>query len=224
MKLFSIKNLAMTGALSVAGLGLIGVGAHAVFTQNTTSTQDITAGTMNVTLSASGASGNGSSAIVFPSVAPVGSSFVDVDTVTITNSGNIPVNEVAIQLTDANNNSTMESEIFACIYGDGNLFANEPLTTIEGYDQAAVLGSIGVGDTDTYTVVFYAGAPDGGCGPDYSGVGGPYGGYPSSYAAAEDYTGSPAFGNNTDPLAVAGLTNPAEGGTVNPTLTFSYTG
>ena len=45
----------MTGALSVAGLGLIGIGAHAVFTTSTNSVQTVNAGTLDV--SSSGSSG-----------------------------------------------------------------------------------------------------------------------------------------------------------------------
>ena len=36
-----LKTVAMTGVLSLAGLGLIGVGAHAAFTTSTTSAQQI---------------------------------------------------------------------------------------------------------------------------------------------------------------------------------------
>jgi predicted ribosomally synthesized peptide with SipW-like signal peptide len=43
----------MLGVMSIVGLGLIGVGAHATFTQNTTSAQTITAGTWGATLSGS---------------------------------------------------------------------------------------------------------------------------------------------------------------------------
>ena len=45
-----LRTIGMTGVMSLAGLGLVGAGAHAVFTQNTTSRQTITAGTMHVTL------------------------------------------------------------------------------------------------------------------------------------------------------------------------------
>ncbi len=219
MKLFSIKNLALTGALSVAGLGLIGVGAHAVFTQNTTSGQTIVAGTMNVTLTGTGSTGNGTATINLPSPGPVGSSFVSVDPVTITNNGNIPVTEVALSMSDSNNNGTLQDEAFACFYSDSELLANEPLTTIEGYGPGVVAGSILPGDTDSYTVVIYAGTVDNGCGNDFTGFSG------GTYVTDEGYSGSPAFGDNTtDSLATAGLTNGAEGGTIIPTLTLTYNG
>ena len=166
MKWFTLKNLALTGALSVAGLGLVGVGAHAVFTQNTTSQQTITAGTMNVTVSSPGASGNGTPSITLPAVGPVGSSFMTSYDVTITNNSNIPVNEISYTLSDNNNNGTFQSETWACIYSDGYLYANEPLTTIEGYGQSAQLvPNINPGGTDSYTLVIYAGTTENtGCG------------------------------------------------------------
>ena len=46
MKLLTLRNVALIGAMGTAGLGLVGAGAHAVFTQSTTSTQSITAGTL----------------------------------------------------------------------------------------------------------------------------------------------------------------------------------
>jgi|GEM_PF-1124110 hypothetical protein len=48
-----LNKIAMTGVLSLAGLGLVGAGAHAVFTSSTTSIQTVSAaGAPNVTLSA----------------------------------------------------------------------------------------------------------------------------------------------------------------------------
>jgi predicted ribosomally synthesized peptide with SipW-like signal peptide len=117
MKFFSLKNLAMTGALSVAGLGLIGVGAHAVFTQNTTSSQQITAGTMNVNLSTTegGATGNGTSALTLAPVGPVGSSFTTGDqTVTITNNSNIPVNITTVATSSTYPTSALATELYIC--------------------------------------------------------------------------------------------------------------
>ena len=41
----------MTGVMSLAGLGLIGAGAHAAFNTTTTSNQTVSAGTLGVVLS-----------------------------------------------------------------------------------------------------------------------------------------------------------------------------
>lgn len=210
-----LRTIAILGALGVAAIALIGAGASATFTQNTTSSQSITAGTMNVTLAATGASGNGSPNITLAPVGPVGSSFVTPATlITITNNGNIPVNEVALQFSDTHNNTTLQSETWACFYSDGYLFVNEPLTTVEGYGSVEVAGTIAAGGTDSYTVVFYAGSTDGGCGAAFTGYSG------GAYTSAEGYSGAPAFGTN--PTA-ASLTNSAQGGVLTPSVTVSYT-
>jgi predicted ribosomally synthesized peptide with SipW-like signal peptide len=117
MKFFSLRNLAMTGALGVAGIGLVGVGAHAVFTQNTTSSQQITAGTMNVTLSTTGAGavGNNTSALTLAPVGPTGSSFTTGDeVVTITNHSNIPVNITSIGTGSTYPTSVLATELYIC--------------------------------------------------------------------------------------------------------------
>ena len=107
----------MTGALGVAGIGLVGVGAHAVFTQNTTSSQQITAGTMNVTLSTTGAGavGNNTSALTLAPVGPTGSSFTTGDeVVTITNHSNIPVNITSIGTGSTYPTSALATELYIC--------------------------------------------------------------------------------------------------------------
>lgn len=219
MKLRMIGTL---GAIGIAAIALIGAGAHAVFTSQTASTQTITAGTMNVVLSSTCTqSGDGTANLTLTSMTDVGSSFMTSPClITIHNDGTVAVNEVAVQLTDSNNNGTFQGETWACFYSDGAILANEPLTTVEGYGQTAVAGPIPVGGTDSYTVVFYAGpSEDTGCGAAYAHVGGAYNGFPSSYTASEPYPQSPG----TNPAA-ATLTNGAEGGTLIPTFTFTYQG
>jgi predicted ribosomally synthesized peptide with SipW-like signal peptide len=222
-----LKSIAMSGMMSLAGLGLVGAGAHAVFTNTTSSVQPITAGSLNVTLSTTtaGAGGNGTATLTFPTFGPTGSTFVVADPVTITNNSNIPVNEVAIQLTDPNNvanaaSAALDTETWACWYSDGQLLYNEAMPTVEGYGNVAVLGSIGAGLTDTYTIVFYAG--DNGtsspaCGGAFSGwSNSPYGGFPSQY---NSYEPTPQAAST-----VPSLNTDAEGGMINPTLTVTYQG
>ena len=38
-----IRSVALIGVMSLAGLGLVGAGAHAIYTANTTSTETVTA-------------------------------------------------------------------------------------------------------------------------------------------------------------------------------------
>jgi predicted ribosomally synthesized peptide with SipW-like signal peptide len=235
MKLFSIRNLAMTGALSVAGLGLVGMGAHAVFTQSTTSQQDITAGTMNVTLySATASGGNNTPSLTLASAGPETSTFMSTYGVTITNNSNIPVNEIAYTLTDpgayANGASlALNNQVWACLYSNspGNqwIYFNEPLTTAISYGQSAVIEPLAAGASDNYTLIIYAGTVNTGCGGVFTGwSAAPYTSadgvvIPHSYTSGIPIGGPPALGGNSASLS---LDNSAQGGVITPTLTVDF--
>lgn len=214
-----LKMIAAVGGVSLAGIALIGAGASATFTQDTTSSQSITAGTMNVDLSAQGATGNGTPNITLPAAGPESSTFSESKLITITNNGNIPVNEISLKLGDTNNNATLQSETWACFYSDGEVLFNEPLTTVEGYGSGVVMGPVAPnGGTDSYTLVVYAGQIDNGCGAAFSG----FDSGSHAYTSWEAYSGAaPALGSNP---SAASLTNPAEGGVITPTVTVSYAG
>jgi hypothetical protein len=141
--------------------------------------------------------------------------------ITITNNGTMTASEVALQLSDHHTNTTFESETWVCLYKDGGVFFNEPLTIAEGYGQSAI-GHLDLapGATDSYTVVYYAGPNEvTGCGGTYSGFSGvPYDGYPGEYSATKPY-----LAGSANPAALS-LTNSAEGGTITPTVTVTYQG
>jgi predicted ribosomally synthesized peptide with SipW-like signal peptide len=224
-----LRTVAMTGVMSLAGLGLVGAGAHAVFTATTTSAQTITAGTLSLVLQAtnpdgSQVSGYNTNSITFAPQAPVASSFVTApQLITIYNNGNVTATEISMQLTDPNayaNGASLalDNQTWVCMYSDNELAFNEPMTTVEGYGSVVIgAQTIAPKATDTYTVVFYAGSTDGGCGTTFTGISG------NTYTTFEGYSGAPAFGPNTDPLAIP-LTSAAEGGTITPTFTVSYSG
>jgi predicted ribosomally synthesized peptide with SipW-like signal peptide len=234
-------------------LGLIGAGAHAVFTQNTTSQQTITAGTMGVTLSSDGGtivSGNDTANLT---MAPVntheGSSFVEAYHVIMTNNGNIPVTEVSYQMTDIAGTSpasaALQSELWACLYAgsgaqsgnEGEVYFNSPLPTVLGWGAgASKFLTLPVGATDDYTVVVYAGSTDNGCGAEYDGytnspftlggvtTPGQYDGQTiGSYVPLYAATTPWTPAFGTNPTA-ASLDNSAEGGVVTPILTVQFTG
>jgi predicted ribosomally synthesized peptide with SipW-like signal peptide len=231
MKLRNMKlrTVALSGVMSLASLGLIGAGAHAVFTTSTTSSQQITAGTLSLVLQAtnpdgSQVSGYNTNSITFAQQAPVSSSFMTApQLITIYNNGSVTATEISMQLTDPNavanaTSAALDSETWVCMYSDGELAFNEPMPTVEGYGSVIIgAQTIAPQATDSYTVVFYAGSADNGCGPTFTGISG------GVYSHDEAYSGTPALGPNTDPLAVP-LTNAAEGGTITPTFTVSYSG
>ena len=204
---------------SIASLFVIGSVAYAC-NSSAGGSERIDSSHLSVVLSASGASGNGSPNIVLKSLGPSGSSFMSAPTlITITNNGTTTASEVALQLSDHHTNTTFENETWACFYSVGGVFFNEPLTIAEGYGQSAIGHlSLAPGATDSYTAVFYAGPNEvTGCGGTYSGFSGvPYDGYPGEYSATKPY-----LGGSANPAAPS-LTNPAEGGTITPTVMVTY--
>jgi hypothetical protein len=215
------RGISTAGMAIIASLLLIGSVAYAC-SGPADGDPRIDSSYLSVVLSASGASGNGTPNIVLGSLGPVGSSFMSAPTlITITNNGTMTATEVALQLSDHHTNTTFENETWACLYHDGGVVFNEPLTIAEGYGRSAI-GHLDLapGATDSYTAVYYAGPKeDTGCGGTYSGFSAvSYDGYPGQYGATKLY-----LGGTVNPAALS-LTNPAEGGTITPTVTLSYQG
>jgi predicted ribosomally synthesized peptide with SipW-like signal peptide len=210
-----LKTMAMTGMMSLAGLGLVGAGAHAVFTQNTVSSQQITAGTMNVQLSTlvpgANLSANGQT-LTFAPFGPTGSSFTTGDElVTITNYSNFVVSEIMATPGDtydssggpASPNSLLAAEAYLCEVSSSYVIYNGPLASAPAQ---AISGSLaaypGTGNTDNYSVNIYAGTEPTACGTGTTG------------------TTPNVPGTSTAPTLLQG----AQGGVINPSMTVSYTG
>jgi predicted ribosomally synthesized peptide with SipW-like signal peptide len=215
------KTIAMTGMMSLAGLGLVGAGAHAVFTATTTSSQQVTAGNLSLTLSSPLATGDGSvgNPLVLPAIGPTQSSFVANNQVTITNTGNITATEISLAVGATNNGSAasiaLQGEMWACLSSSGTILFNEPLNTAIGYGTIAI-GATTVPPPDNYTLTLYAGSADAGCGLTFTAVSG--GAFQSSPTQS-----IVAGATNTDPTALS-LDNFAENGVVTPTMSMTFTG
>lgn len=189
MKLFSLRNLALTGALSIAGLGLIGVGAHAVFTTSTQSSQTIAAGTLDVSSSGSSGScaaydniGNCTSwgVTVSPS-SGFGSTFDSGPiAITLTNTGSLAAWYASQTWTVSTTGGTdFASDASVCVWSTGvdghyqgpnysGSIAGLTVGSIASYSLATETGSPAVysiqpTQSDDYVVDFYAG--DGGYTP-----------------------------------------------------------
>jgi hypothetical protein len=248
-----LKTVAMTGVLSLAGLGLVGAGAHAVFTTSTTSSQTITAGTPSVVLySPTATAGNNSDTLTLAPVGAVGSSFVSTEQdITLTNNGDIPVTEFTIQVSDAPANSAgtpLASEMSMCLTSDGYIMYNGPLRApggSSGFSAGASAGSedlitldanppyvLAPTETDHYTMMFYAGTEDTGCGT-WSGwsswQNGDFSAYPvtgtqgvwssnADIAPTTEYDGTPLAGDSN----ASALNSDAEGGIDTVTFTFNF--
>ena len=212
MKLFKFKNLAMMGAMSVAGLGLVGAGAHAVFTSSTASTQTITAGTLAVVVSAPHSTcpsyTYGCQSLILNPVGPVGSTFTTGDqAVTATNTGSVPAYETSWTLT-ASPGSQFVNEASLCIvrqalsgpYEGTWVYYNGPLSDENGVvvpiaGWPALIPGPG-GATDTYTVNVYAGSETTACGAA------PYSSTHQWTTATTGLSTAPSLGNYSESLSM----------------------
>ncbi len=154
-----LKTVAMTGVLSLAGLGLIGVGAHAAFTTSTTSAQQITAGNISIWLQSSNAlSGNDSPALTLNSYGPVGSTFqTGLQEIQIYNNSDIPVSGVSATF-GATGSSALWSELNVCVEGNlGDVIYNGALSAATGTATISDIGPIAPSGWSAYYVDYYAG-------------------------------------------------------------------
>jgi len=197
-----LRTVAMTGVLSLAGLGLVGAGAHAVFTTTTSSSQTISAGTPAVALWASNAAVPCTSqanaeanpvtcqSITLTAPAAVGSTFDAASDIGVVNVGTIAVNLTSFAVSDSDSlaataaNGYLEYGLGLCI----NSVYNGLLTDYPNYDSSpnpgtpvtpVALGSYGT--TTTYGVDLYAGGS-----PTYCGGTGVVSALPSGAAGGFD--------------------------------------
>jgi predicted ribosomally synthesized peptide with SipW-like signal peptide len=162
-----LRTVALVGVMSIAALGLIGSGAHAAFTAQTTSRQTITVGTSgtpDVVLSSRDASfGNGTKALTLKAVQPIGPSFTSGDqVVTIKNKGTFSASAITQTLATADAGSDLATQLSICEVTSGYVLYNGPLP--EALDTEAIVGSIAAGGSDTYILNVYAGAERTACG------------------------------------------------------------
>jgi hypothetical protein len=114
----------------------------------------------------------------------------------------------------------MDQEAFVCFTSDGYVIANVPLSTLVGDGTFAVGVTVlavapAAGDSDSYGVQVYAGiTEDNYCGTANGNISG--GAFNNPLVAVP---GSPAVNP-----AAASLTNPAQGGTITPTITMTLEG
>jgi len=159
MSLRKIAGLLVAGALSI---GLIGAGAAATFTQTTVSAQDVQSGSMNVVLSGAGVLSNSDHTLTFALYGPTGSTFTTGDNlVTITNVGNISVQEITEQISWAGDAGLM-GELSVCETSSGTVIYNGLLSG--GLALQAIAGTLAPTATDSYTINVYAGNVTTACG------------------------------------------------------------
>ena len=220
-----VSKLAMMVGMGAAGLALIGAGAGATFTTDTQSHQTVNAGTLGLSVWAPGNAACPDatykcSEITLPDVGPVGSTFETPAThVYVTNTGSVPATFSAIQMSEQDANSAADAALRnamnVCIHSTDPsgtwVEGNGPLTVADALNPTVVENGVHVapGDTVSYWVDFYAGQ-DSACGTTYS----------DGSHTRDTWAGYIGHGYQTP----ASLPQSAQGGSVTPTLTFSYTG
>lgn len=216
----SRKALAV-GTMGVAALALVGTGAGATFTDSVHETQSIQAGTMNMQISGPGSVSADGKSITLPAFGPTGSTFESTkQVVTITNSGNVAATSAAIQMSESHPNAGNNNALFAqtnvCIMSHDPsgtwTEGNGPLSAAVALNPTVKQNSVVIepGQSIQVWVTYYAGQDSANCG-EVSSDG------PNTSAAWDGYLGHPY-------QTPASLTNAAQGGTITPTMTFSFTG
>jgi predicted ribosomally synthesized peptide with SipW-like signal peptide len=229
----SRKALAV-GTMGVAALALVGTGAGASFTDAVHATQSIHAGTMDLQISGPDGStySTDHKSVTLPAFGPAGSTFESTkQVVTITNHGNVPAYADSIQMSEthanAGNNNALFAQTNVCIMSvdpgsaaDVDPAAGHgPWTEANGPLSAAVVLNptakenpvvIAPGQSMNVWVTYYAGQDSANCGETASDGS-------HTRTAWDGYLG---HGYQTP----ASLTNEAQGGTITPTMTFSFTG
>jgi predicted ribosomally synthesized peptide with SipW-like signal peptide len=228
---FSRPLVLALGGAAVAGLALIGVGAGATFTSSTTSSQQITAGTMHLAAWSASTPGCASAAddcqvLTFAAFGPTGSTFLTNNAlVHVKNTGNIPMTFDAFQMSETDNGSAASQALLAqtdvCIESTDPsgtwVEARGPLAAAVGLNPTVKENPVVVqpGDEVTYQVNFYAGQDA--CTTSSAGIVNSYSDGSQTRQHWHDYLGG-------DYQAPASLTNAAQGGVITPKLTFSVTG
>jgi hypothetical protein len=219
------RKILTAGAVGVAALALIGTGAGATFTDAVHANRTVTAGTMNVQITAGGNVSADGKSVTMPAVGPTGSTFESTQQlVTVKNKGNIPATFDSFQMSATPSGNANDNALFAqtnvCIRTtdpasvvDGGTWTegNGPLSAAVTLNPTVKENPVVLhpGETMTFSVDFYAGK-DSICGTTYSDG-------PSTAAIWQGYLGGPYH-------TPASLTNAAQGGTITPTLTFTLTG
>lgn len=219
------RKVLTAGAVGVAALALIGTGAGATFTDAVHANRTVTAGTMNVQITAGGNVSADGKSVTLPAVGPTGSTFVsDQRLVTVKNKGNIPATFDSFQMSESPSGNANDNALFSqtnvCIRStdpasvvDGGTWteANGPLSAAVALNPTVKENPVVLhpGETMTFSVDFYAGQ-DSVCGTTYSDG-------TNTRNAWYSLLHTPYH-------TPASLTNAAQGGVITPTLTFNLVG
>lgn len=148
-----LARIAVAGAASMMGLGLIGVGAHAAFTTSANATQTFQTGTPQIKMSVTG----GAFAVTqnLGTTAPLNSTFLYKKHVVIKNTGNISV--TVTHFTGVISGDLNAANLHACIFHGTTVLDTAHMTGTFAITPI----NLGVNATSTFTVAVYAGTQTG---------------------------------------------------------------
>ena len=147
-------------SLGVASFALIGAGATATFNDAVQSRQQITSGTMNLTISGPADSWTNGKMLTLRDIGPVGSTFsTGPQLVTVTNNGNITSALVKLTISAPTTNPTLANGIFVKIQMQDTKATvyDGPLAGLRNAADLGINGQkIAAGDSMAALVTFYA--------------------------------------------------------------------
>jgi hypothetical protein len=167
---------------------------------------------------------NDCTSITLPAVGPEGSTFLSTPIlITVYNASSYPVFYTGLQFTDSSNNGIpgeyLADEMSTCLYSDGFVTYNGTLPAAEALGNMLGGGEIGAGSTDTYTVVFYAGTENTGCGTLSGNM---IDAWATGGIANVDGGAAIAWPQSSPVSNAASLDNNAEGGSDTVSVTWTY--
>ena len=213
------RAMVVAGAVGILSLSLVGTGAYGWSEGPHDPPTQRSSG--NIVLSATDATGNLPRLVTLAGVGPVGSSFTSgLTPVTITNDGTAPASLLSLGVSTRGTNRSFGTETWACVILEGRELANEPLRVVEDHRQASVPWlTIPPQGTATFAVVLYAGPSEStGCGPAMSDF------HEGHWGSSErsGYGDGVAYPSGATNPAASALTNSAEGGVLQLTVTTAY--
>lgn len=111
-----LSRIAVAGASGIMGLGLIGVGAHAAFTQTVHVSQGITTGSITVVAHATGGPiGNNTTDSVSMSAATEPATFLIKHTLSFYNKGSLTAQVTSFATSVVSGDKTLAAHIHACV-------------------------------------------------------------------------------------------------------------
>ncbi|MEO9181733.1 MAG: hypothetical protein ABI298_08810 [Acidimicrobiales bacterium] len=212
------RAVGVTILSAIAGISLIGVGVSA-HRESPGHREVFSSNNSNLSLSAQGASGNGTANISLEPFGPTGSSFATPPTpIFATNRGHSREGDFSFDVSAISNNAPLLDATWMCLIVNNRIYVNEPLSVQESYGWSRIPQlTLGSGETATFMMTLYAGTTiNTGCGGTFSSNT-----HEHVLDASSKYRLSETYPSGSTNPSAASLTNRAEDGTLAVTMTIN---